>query len=164
MWLARNGKPRRLRRPHLVLATALFFTAIGCSPDHALIGEYGGKFTGGSWNDLFVYSSRLVYFDERSGMNDHRFEEVLPALKSIEPLNLGLLTDGVTDASIPRIGELDSVEVLDIRWSRITAEGVSRLGALKHLKSVWVDRQHWSGADAAVVERRLPGVTVEFMP
>jgi hypothetical protein len=128
------------------------------------IGKAGGYFADQDYfRALFVCAGDRPYFNNVSGMNDERFAVILPSLKRIHTVSLGLWTPEMTDQSIPLIAQLDSLEELHIDRTGITPAGVAGLRSLPKLRRIRAWEPDWTEQDLRAVEAQLPGVDVELV-
>jgi len=143
------------------LGVFLSIICSGCScPDHMALGNAGaGTMDEGTWREFFG-DSRSEMFNERSGLDDERFRRLVPALQGIRVLDLALDCPGITDASIPSINRLKTLETLALDDSRITPNGVQELTGLPRLSYIQVYGPLWDDESIKETAAKLPGVEI----
>jgi hypothetical protein len=83
--------------------------------------------TGEAWTARAAPVDSVSFDARRHVVTDEEFAAVYPALRRMDPQRLDLRGSRVSDASVPLINQLPSLRDVDLRETRVTREGASRL-------------------------------------
>jgi hypothetical protein len=106
---------------------------LGCASfserDWEAVERVGGLWVpaGEAWTARTAPIVSVTFDASQHVLTDEDFAAVHTALRRMDPLHLGLRGSRVSDRSIPLINRLPSLRDVDLRETRVTQEGSSRL-------------------------------------
>jgi len=118
---------------NLVPLVLLAILPLGCASfsdgDGEAVERVGGLWvpTGEAWTARTAPVDSVTFDASKHVLTDEDFAAVYPSLRRMDPLHLGLRGSRVSDASVPLINRLPSLHDVDLRETRVTREGSSRL-------------------------------------
>src|SRR5438552_619716 len=119
-----------MRMPRLACFAAIILLSPGC-------GLWANKAVldaGGTMGDIGEWPREEATFDKQTHLDDEIFRRLYPALRRLRLTDLSLRAVPVTDASIPLIRQLRTLELLALENTEITPEGVQQLKGMPKLR------------------------------
>ena len=121
------------RMPPMVTFLVVALLLPGCAgpsrQDGEAVERLGGVWvlTGETWRTRTLPVVSVTFDTGTHVLTDDDFAAVYPSLRRMDPFRLGLRGSHVSDRSVPMINRLPSLREVDLRETRVTQDGVSRL-------------------------------------
>src|SRR6478609_758563 len=104
------------------------------------------------------YCQQIMFQRHPECFDDASFRNVFRSLRSAKIRILGLSGTQITDASIPKLQQLEHLEALCLYGTQVTPGGLAQLRSLKKLRSLGVGGDAFDSAAMAQLHAELPGV------
>jgi hypothetical protein len=106
------------------------------------------------------YHSALFMYNE----TDDDLRRATPYLRKVRLTELDLQDTKFTDAAVPELLKLNTLETLHVQRTLFTVDGLLQLGSLPRLKMLYVTGEQFTEQDISRVRAAQPHVQVSYTP
>jgi hypothetical protein len=121
---------------------------------------------GQAWNVMLAHGGDgppppywATFLDFPPGrLTDDELAEILPQMRQLPNLVLGLTHSGITDKGMSSLAQLTELRQVDLVGTAVTKEGLARLAGLEKLRTILLDVDQLSLQDAKELQAKMPAV------